>query len=724
MNDSANTQAQSDGSPGYITWHLANLTEACAQSSELLAQNLTLREVASNLLASTVRAMGLKVSSADALFFNRLDSDQHIVSIVMPDLLVDAMRHGDSVMEDEGAAFFTRHDSLAAEHALSPEQNQDLRKAIVILSGTLSESYQAQLDRFWQQPVSTSGGQEPAGTAAEVLVQQQCSALGNEIVLCGYSAMVSAPEQQRLAGVIEGNAIDGVFGLACTSAEGTKMSVPSAYVVSESVQEDGQPSGVVFLIMPARGIERFESVDSLREALSSKLGGPLKDSLLISDLVQLGEQGAVDPDAWTFEGMSDSLINTHVHAVRHKQTEDCRFLLSQEDDGTDRQAFYTQLERVQTCAHLDEAMGDRFNAWVATLSEIAEPHWRKYGDAEEKAYLMRLEQAHADRQREVDELFGHLHSLETFAHAEMTQYMRQHLGRAIDPRRVWINVHDLIQLKADDRLNTVYKYSLLEFATHGVQISASKMKFSPSPDQLHADFSAAFVKDMLDKLNLHHRYQKGLEQRLKDENVLRAMTHHRDSAIALGAHAAKMQGHLQQDRSHDLIHMIRGDLPMQGAVHSIGSLHLTATDSRFRDMIVIGEQTQTDEHFVLYAPGGPDGRDFFEFSSWHALSFQVGEWLSDESGRQYLHDQLFGPSRAEAIAFLDQAHLNASIWRPDSCRFVRSNESDFESNLSSLVLQRAVSSVTFLMVRRDRLPICQCLPISRLSRCSMPESPR
>lgn len=695
MNDSATTLTPSEGRPEYMTQQLANLTEACAQSSELLAQNMTLREVASNLLAGTVRSTGLKVSSADAIFFNRLDSDQHIASIALPDLLVDAMRHGDSVLEDVGAAFFTRHDSLDAEHALSPGHNQDLRKAVVHLSGTLSESYQAQLDGFWQKPVPASDGQQPVGTTVEALIRQQCSALDTELVLCGYSAMVSTQEQKWLSGVIEGSSTDSVFGLTWTMADGTWVRVPSAYVVSESIQDDGQPAGVTFLIMPARGIERFESVDRLREGLSSKLAGPLKDALLIRDLVQFGDPGAVDPCAWTFEAMNGSLINTHVHEVRHKQTEDCRFLLAHGHDETDRQVFYTQLERVQTCAHLDEAMGQSFNSWVAKLSEIAEPHWRKYGDAGEKAYLIRLEQAHADRRRKVDELFGHLHSLETFAQAEMTQYMRHHLGRAIDPSQVRINVHDTIELRLDDSLHTVYDYSLLEFAVQGMPIVASRMRFSPSPDQLHADFSAAFVKEMLDQLNLHARYEKALEQRMNDENVLHAMTRHRDSAIALSAHAAKMQGHLQQDRSHDLVHMIRGDLTPAGTVHCVGSLHLTATDSRFRDMIVIAERTQTDEHFVLYAPGGPNGRDFFEFRSWRELSFQVGGWLSDKSGRTYLHDQLFGPSKSEAIAFLNETQLTPSLWGADSCRFVGSTGPNFESNLAGLVRQKALSSFPF-----------------------------
>lgn len=695
MNDSTNTLARFHGVPDYITQPLANLAEACARSSELLAQNVALGDVASNLLASTVRASHLKVSRAEAIFFNRLDSNQRIVSIALPDLIVDAMRKGDSVMAHAEAAFFTRHDSLAAEHELSREQNEYLRAAVTRLSGTLSEAYQAELDRFWEKPVPASEDNPQGDSAVESLFRQQSSALENDLVLCGHLGLVSAQEQRRLSRLVDGSSTEGVFGLTVATAQNNRTSVPSAYVLSESV-ESGQPSGVVFLILPAGGIERFESVDTLREGLTSKLQGQMKDALLLRDQEQLGGQPVVGPHAWAFEPLNDSLIDVHVRDVRRKQAEDCRFLLARKADGADQQAFYSQLDRVRTCAHLDESMGQRFNAWIARLGAMAEPHWRKYGDAQQKAHLIRLEQTHDARKDKVDELFGDLQSFETFARTETTRYMRQRLGRDIDPSHIKVFIQDSIELKRDQALTPLYQYTLLQLAIHGGLPHTASMGFSPSPDQLHADFSSAFVKHMLDELNLHERYEQALEQRINDEDVLRAMTHHRDSAIALSAHAAKMQGHLLQERSHALIHLIRGDMPPAGTVHSIGSLHLTATDSRFRDMIVIEEKTPTDEHFVLYAPGAPDGRDFFEFGSWRALSHQVGEWLAVDSGRQYLHDQLSGASRFEAIAVLDDVQLKPSLWRPDSCRFEPSGEREFEPALRRLVHLKASSSLAHL----------------------------
>jgi hypothetical protein len=678
------------------TRYLSELAEASARSSELLAQSMTLREIASDLLRDSVKAAGVGeafgVSSPDAIFFNMPDSDQRIRSVALPDLLVDTMRHGVSVLQDASASFFIRHDSLEAEHAISPALDQALKQALTRFSRTLSQSYQAHLDASWRKPFDNPQRPQSFDTIFELLAEQQRFALDSEIALCGLSAMMSDQEQERLAGVVAGRFTDGVFGLACTTAENLRMDMPSTYVVSESVDAGGQPAGAVFLIMPAYAIERFETVGMLREALSGRLAGPLCQTLAISDQLQLGGQVAVAPDAWIFDAVNDSLINAHVHGVRHKQIQDCQFLLAQQDDGLGRTAFYAQMERVQTCAHLDEAMGQRFRSWVTRLNERAEPHWRKFADDGDKEHLLRLEQAHDERKRNVDETFGSLQSLETFALAQINHYIQQRLGRAIDPDLVRISLQDTIALGPDDSLEATYEHSLLTFAVQGLPQVTGQMRFTPSPDQLHAGFSASFITNMLQELDLHHRYEETLKQLFDDERTLRALAHHRDSAIALGAFAARMQGHLLQDRSHDLVHLIRGDERREGAVHSIGSLHLSATDSRFRDVIVFEERTRTDEHFVMYAPGAPNGRDFFEFGSWRQLSLQVGEWLATESGRGYVHDQLSGPAESGVIAVLNNVQLKPAYWGAESCHLVHCGGENFERNLTSLVRLKALSA--------------------------------
>ena len=696
MNDLSIPAPESAGKLESITRQLAGLTQASAFSSAMLGQHPTLRERALQLLVEALEGVDIKaacgVSSPDAIFFNKIYPGR-IHSVAMSDLLVDAMRHGDSVVDIEGAGFFTRHDSIASQFAVPGELSRRLKEAVTRYAPILASYYRSRLLAPWNKP---SGNPEDpsARSQAQVLAEEQRRALRCDLALRGLSARVSSEEQDRLTRIVDNDSTDGLFSLVWLAPDGRRVTVPSSYVVSEAGRQESQPGGVVFLVMPARGIERFESVDLLRQALGGPLAGVMKDFLLIPDQSLLEQQNVIEPHAWTFEPLRDPLIDTHVQAVEHKQMRDCNFLLTQGGDGTDRSTFYAGLERVHTCAHLDEAMGHRFNALTGDMNEILQPHWRKYANEEQKAGLLLLEQAHDERKKKVDYVFSEVESFEGFAYAQITQFMREHLGRFIEPELIQITVDDSIELVGNGTLAVTHQKSLLEFAVQGLPGPVGSMTISPSPDQIHIDFSPRFVEAMLKSLDLHRRYEETLHRITGDEENLRLMAHHRDSAIALGAYAARVQGHLLQDRSHDLIHLVRGDFDHKGAVHSIGSLHLAATDTRFRDLIVFEEKTATDEHYVLYAPGSPNGRDFYEFSTWRQLNLEVGGWLAFESGRRFVGDQLAGPDEATVAKVLSNVQLKPSIWGVDSCVLVRSRGLNYESCLVALVRQKALSGLT------------------------------
>src|SRR6195952_722934 len=136
-----------------------------------------------------------------------------------------------------------------------------------------------------------------------------------------------------------------------------------------------------------------------------------------------------------------------------------------------------------------------------------------------------------------------------------------------------------------------------------------------------------------------------------------------------------------------MLHLIRGDNSRQGSHYSIGSLYLRQTNTRFRDLIVFEDKTDSDQHFVLYAPGAPAGQDFFEFGSWRQLCFKVGEWLDLEAGRAYVRDQLASRAGGAVSALLSNVELKPTEWGPGSCEFVRCTGENFETNLSDLVRQ-------------------------------------
>lgn len=682
---------------GPVTQHLAALAQASARCQDVLTRTWSLRQRAAILLLERIDAIrkfeGLPVSNPDAIFLNRMGADGSLSTMAMTDVLIDVARREEPVLDAAGGVFCSRHDSIDPAYAFTPGQNQTLTALINEFAGSLMALTVSDLNEFWRREIADPADAQRTDTPARLLIELHRIVLQSEIALLGDTKPMSTHEQTRLTALLEADAPRGVFALSWMTADQTVVPMPSVYCVSAVADGEEQPSGAVFLVMPGRGIEPFESVDVLREALSHRLtqndaNHGLREAMLLVDQARLRDLEAVDPLAWTFQALSAPLLDAHVQALEHKQTEDLQFVLQGGASSASVDAFIEQFDQVSTCAHLDDAMGHRFSSLAARMEIRVQPHWRKYADEEKQQELAELEDAYDQRRECVEERLDGLQSLERFAHDQIHAYMRHHLGCLIDPVKVQVSYEDVINLGKSEPLKTTYKKSLLEFAVQGAPASAD-LTFSPVPPRLHAEFSSVFVRNMLEELNLARRYAQTLAQRYAEDETLRLLAAHRDSAIALGACAALMQGHMVQDRSHMMLQMIRGDKGKEGSVYSMGSLHLARTDTRFADVIVFVERNGSDEHWVLYAPGAPGGQDFHEYGSWRQLTFGVGQWLATDAGQSYVNEQLAGPGERVGRNFIDNILLKPTQWTPDSCVFVPCTKDKFQSNLSDLVARKA-----------------------------------
>jgi hypothetical protein len=463
------------------------------------------------------------------------------------------------------------------------------------------------------------------------------------------------------------------------------------YVVSGSNEQADEPSAPVFLVMPCKGVEAFKSMDSLRETLSSRLSLDTRDphlvsALPLSDQARLALSQSVTADAGIFEPLASALLEDHLRFVQTKQAQDFAYLLEQ--STPDAAIWHERVDAAQLCSHLDEAMGHRFNLLSVRADDLSAPEWRKFAQPADKRHLLELERRHRTLKHDLAQRLAGVESITVFAFNELTSAMQNRLGCSIDPNAVTLTLEDSIPSGDGDRLSVKYEKTLLEFATSGLPDTSGPMSFAPAINHLHAEFSEAFVRMLLSDLNLHHRYGTALRQAYEDADNIRQLVKHRDSAIALSAFSASLQGHLIQDRSHELLNMIRGDGRKEGSTYSIGSLYLLETHTRFNDFIVFQDKAGSDEHYVLYAPGAPRGQDFFEFGSWRQLCFKVGEWLATEAGRSFVHAQLTGPTESGHAAVINNVHLKPSLWGLNSCLFVRCTGSTFEQNLADLIGQK------------------------------------
>lgn len=690
-------------SPAQTPYHLAVIAQCGARCQEMLNQSRSLREVAAHYLKQHIGdarfGFGLTVVNPDALFFNRRGEDGSIISVSLTDLLIRVMRHGKDAASISGAGFYLRHDSLDATRALTLKQHQMLLALLDNFSHALPAWYENEIRDLWRKRVTDPDDPQQSVTVAHSLKEQHRSALISEIGLRRLDRELSEAQYAFLFRIISSRSSEGVCSVAWNVPGARQRELPSVFFVNESSSTIENSSDAVYLLMPGKGIERFDSAAQLREALSQRLGADnpdphLIDSMDLQDQSWLAQGNLIEPSAWQFKGLFQPMLDAHVRNLEEKQQQDFRFL--RRATGLPDASFLEQLERVRSCVQLDEAMGSRFTVLTHRMEQRLEPEWLRNSRAEDKANLRVLEKDQRDRDARVRDLLG-ITPFDTFAEDQVSAYLDRHLGCYLNPTQVMIGFTEAINLRRGEDLRVTYQRSLLEFAMLGLPDVDGSMDVSPAPSTLHADFSQAFIRTMITELDLHQRYTALLRASYTDPDILRAMAHHRDSALALGIRSAQMQGHVRDDRSDKTVHLLRGDKTEEGSQQRMGSLHLGATGARFRDLIVFeDERSSADRHYVLYAPGAPGGRDFFEFATWRQLSLHVGAWLASEAGYSYVLEQINAPGERRNNVYLSSVRLKPTAWGNQSCVFVPSTGPNFEANLAELMrlkVERTIAAV-------------------------------
>lgn len=113
---------------------------------------------------------------------------------------------------------------------------------------------------------------------------------------------------------------------------------------------------------------------------------------------------------------------------------------------------------------------------------------------------------------------------------------------------------------------------------------------------------------------------------------------------------------------------------------------LGVTGRFLKDLMVFHEKTNDEDHYVLYAPGAPGGRDLMAFDSWRKLSIEIGGWLQTPSGVRYLTHRVPTAQRGEALTLFSSVK-KFRAWSEHSVTFSAGRASSFEGLLALLDTQ-------------------------------------
>ncbi|MEQ7918063.1 DUF6543 domain-containing protein [Xanthomonas sp. WHRI 1810A] len=680
--------------------HLLAVSTACSQCASLLAQAPSLREVAFERLSSFMRG-NTRVWNPDIIFLN-IGSESGAVqsSCSLTDALVQAMLSGTSAFDQNLKALYHRHDSIDAQHLLAADDFTRIKSAFDQVLMTFDGAYQGALAWGWDRQTSSADGGHSA-SRHQLVSEQHRLALEHEIEFEVGAQRLDNDDKRRLLHVLNNQPGDGLFKVFVRLANGVNAPLLSVFMVAsdEQTTEAPQAQGACYLVMPAGGIERYGSFSELNRQLARRLGPPsgeqsLQHHLYLSDLSGLPADYVFAETDLTYESCVEPMLHCHLQALRSKQARDFDSLVEQaRANNGDYQTFLKSVADVQVCAHVDQVMGRRFHRLAQRAEQKAQPHWLKYADPDKREHYAMLDRQYRERRLATDAQLVGVESLEVFARNEVEGYIRRHLGYSVDPQQVMISLPDAFDIKGG-AFKLTYRKSLLEFAMQGLPAVAGSGQLTIPVANSNPSFTFAFVKTMLDELDVQRRYRQQLRARLTSETTLRAITHRRDSALALSVWAASLQGHLADDRSQALIHRVRGDHDQTGAALTLGSLTLAANGARFKDVLVFRDSsTAGDHHYVLYAPGAPGARDVWGFNTWRHLALEVGSWLAADAGVNYVRDQTATTSGTDYFDFLERVRVKGTLWNQASVVFNELEGRNFEERLSGAVRHKVERSL-------------------------------
>lgn len=697
-----------------ITTVLGQLGEVFTQWHEHTRVAPSLRQVGHDLLSQLLPGSSV-VNNPDVLFISTSSADSSLArSHSLTDALLHALTHGLAEFQSSNVQVYSRHDSLDEQHLVSVLEGELVFEVLTSALEALPRYYKDRIDAFWSEVLPLGGQEGQSQTRANACVALHRDILVREMELVFLNRQINEKDKVTLMESFRGG---NLYQISLRSRTGSGV-VNTAFAVPRIAQTRSPLTldnceGNVFLVSATYGIELFESLTELDQKLRARLSDVhereylLQDMLLKERAALLSDESAVIKPFYSY--CADDLMQYRMIALRRKQIEDFDLLLNTAQQTRQLPSdFLLPINALSQLSYLDSAQKRHFHQMLSQVSQRAMPRWFKDASEGDQAFYRKLAanyQKHADQ---AAGLMSGLESIRTYALDKINAYILEHLGYRIDPEQIFISVLDEVTLSATIAEPFTYRKSLLDFSTDGLPIVLEETVFTlevPAQYQ-HPALDFPFVEKMIAELDVQQHFELDTERRFYSEQTIRAIVHQRDSAIALSAWAAQLQGHLRDDQSQELIHKIRGDHQEPGTEISMGALAILGSRHVMKDVLIFRMKRDNAVHYVLYAPGAPGDRDLFEFSTWQRLSIEVGGWLAKPDGAKYLIEQVPLTSRAAMASLIRSTLLKPSVWSESTVIFTPMAPLGYESNLINQVRAKIAQDLsdTFIANADQDLP--------------------
>ncbi|WP_456024245.1 dermonecrotic toxin domain-containing protein [Pseudomonas protegens] len=267
-----------------------------------------------------------------------------------------------------------------------------------------------------------------------------------------------------------------------------------------------------------------------------------------------------------------------------------------------------------------------------------------------------LMQLLVERENQRDHLLGKAASLKAYASFRLKEWVNSALGVSVDPEQILVTCRSKIKV-GQRMLVQEDKRTLVELALFGLHDRDNRYDMT-FEGQVPAGLTAARVESWLSSSDIRSDFRGVRRKAANDYDLQIALMEVLGARITYSVFAAALQGHLRPQGVAMVERFMRTDQSI-----SASAFVMTGYRVNFRDLMVFQEKANPFGNCVLFAPGAPEGRDWFEFPNIRELEFQVAGWGRADSGLAYLSAQAHPAQRAMLTKYMATLRQLPSAWK-------------------------------------------------------------
>ncbi|WP_339538529.1 dermonecrotic toxin domain-containing protein [Pseudomonas sp. RA_15y_Pfl2_54] len=266
-----------------------------------------------------------------------------------------------------------------------------------------------------------------------------------------------------------------------------------------------------------------------------------------------------------------------------------------------------------------------------------------------------LQQVRAEENRR-DQFLDKAASLKAYAAARSKEWINSALGVSVDPETIKVTCRYTIKVGARTLVQED-KRTFVELALFGVHDRNQRFEMAfegPVPSGL----TPVRVENWLASVNIRSDFWDTRRKAFNDYDVQMALLQVLGARIAYSTFCAAVQGHLNQPNMAMVERFMQGDRSISASAFVMNGFRFG-----FRDLMVFQQKANPHGNCVLYAPGSPEERDWYQFPNSRELEFHVAGWVRTAEGQSYLAAQTQPAERAPLAKYVATLRQLPSAWK-------------------------------------------------------------